>query len=273
MKIEYALANQEEAGILIFGIPFDRTSSFIPGSRFGPKFIRQCTENIEWYSPFQDRSLVDLKICDLEDLEFASGDWLAEIEEAVDKILGLEKFPVFLGGEHTITYPISKAFKKVYKKFSIIHFDAHADLRDEFMGQKVCHATAIRRAADVVGLDNIYQFGIRSGNSDEFRLNKNLYRFKVLEPLGSVLDRIKDPIYLTIDLDVLDPGVMPAVSTPEPGGVSYQELINALLLLRGRHIIGADIVEYNPLAASPYASGTTAADVLRELLLAMSVKK
>ncbi len=267
MKIEYALADLKSAEVIILGIPFDKTSSFIPGSKFGPKFIRLCAENIECYSPYQDQDLSMLKICDLEDLQFSTEDWLLEIEKAVDKIVAQKKFSIFLGGEHTITFPIVKAFKKEYSRFSIVHFDAHCDLRDEFMGQKICHATALRRASDVVGIENIYQFGIRSGTKEEFKFNKNLYKFKVFEPLKTTIEKIKEPIYITIDVDVLNPGIVPAVSTPEPGGISFQEMIDALLLFKNKHIIGADIVEYNPLAATPYVSGSTIAEILRELML------
>lgn len=267
MKIEYALADYENAEIVILGIPFDRTSSFMPGSRFGPKFIRQSTENVEAYSPYQDRSVLDLSICDLEDMQFNTNNWLAEIEKEVGRILDQKKFFVFLGGEHTITIPVIKAFKKKYKKFSIVHFDAHADLRDEFCGEKVCHATAMRRASDIVGLENLYQFGIRSGTKEEFKYHKQLYKFKVFEPLKRVINKIKEPIYLSIDVDVLDCGILPAVSTPEPGGISYQELINALLLFKNKKIVGADIVEYNPLMAPAYPSGSTVAEILRELII------
>lgn len=267
MKLYYASADVAHADIVIFGLPFDKTSSFIPGSRLGPQYIRQCAENIEDYSPYHNKSLCDLNICDLGDIQFHSEDWLADIEKKVSTILNKEKIFIFLGGEHTVTFPVIKAFKQKYPKFSVIQFDAHCDLRDEYLGEKVCHATTIRRASEVVGIENVYQFGIRSGTKEEFAFNKNLYKFKVLEPLKKVVDKINGPIYVTIDTDVLDPGVLPAVSTPEPGGISYRELIDALSLLRDKKIIGADIVEYNPLIAPPYASGSTIAEVLRELIL------
>jgi agmatinase len=267
MKLEYAQTDLENADIVILGVPFDKTSSFIPGSRFGPRSIRQCAENIEEYSVYQDRSLLDLKICDLEDLQFTSENWILEIEKAVENILSHKKSFVFLGGEHTITYPISKAFKKKYSAFSVIQLDAHCDLRNEYLGEKVCHASAMRRVSEVIGIENIYQFGIRSGTKEEFKFNKNIFKFNVYENLSSIISKIKEPIYFTLDVDVLDPGVLPAVSTPEPGGISYKELIDSLLLLRNKKIIGADIVELNPLAAPQYASGSTAAEILREVIL------
>jgi agmatinase len=128
----------------------------------------------------------------------------------------------------------------------------------------------MRRASEILGIEKIYQFGIRSGTKEEFNFGKNLHKFRTFEPLSGVVSTIKEPIYISIDVDVLDPGVLPAVSTPEPGGIAYRELIDSLLLLRGKKIIGADIVEYNPLAASPYASGSTVAEILRELILVMA---
>ncbi len=267
MKLYYADAEYNDADIVVLGIPFDRTSSFIPGSRFAPQFIRQCSENIEDYSPYQDKTLLDKKICDLGDMLLSTGDWLAEIEKTVHDIVADKKLPILLGGEHTVTLPIIKALKQSFSTFSVIQFDAHCDLRDEYLGDKICHATVMRRVSDIVDIKNMYQFGMRSGMKEEFKFNKNIYTFKTLKSLSSVIDKIQKPIYLTIDVDVLDPGALPAVSTPEPGGISYRELIDSLLLFKNKKIVGADIVEYNPLAAAPYASGSTVAEILREVIL------
>jgi agmatinase len=270
VKLYYANSTVSEAQVVVMGLPYDRTSSFIPGSRFGPQYIRQCAENVEDYSPYQDKSLFDFKICDPGDVEFYGEDWLRQIEEEVGSKYDKKKSNIFLGGEHTITPPIIKAMKKVQGDFTLVQFDAHCDLRDEYLGEKNCHATAMRRAIDVIGADRVYQFGIRSGTKEEFGLGKHLYKFEAYEPLSSVVNEIIEPVYISIDIDVLDPGIMPAVSTPEPGGISYRELIDSLILFKDKEIIGADIVEYNPLAASPYASGSTAAEVLRELILVMA---
>jgi agmatinase len=268
MKLYYANSTKADAEVIVLGLPYDRTSSFIPGSRFGPQYIRQCAENIEDYSPYQKKSLSDLQIYDLGDIEFYGEDWLGQIEEEVAKIIDGVRLPIFLGGEHTITPPIIRAMEKKHRSFTLVQFDAHCDLRDEYLGEKNCHATAMRRAIEVLGADRVFQFGIRSGTREEFESGKNLYRFEVLKPLSQVIDEIKEPVHISIDIDVLDPSAMPAVSTPEPGGISYRELIDSILLLKNKKVIGADIVEYNPLAASPYASGSTAAEVLRELILA-----
>jgi len=269
MKLYYANSILSEAQVVVLGLPYDRTSSFIPGSRFGPQYIRQCSENVEDYSPYQNKSLFDLKICDLGDIEFCEDDWLKQIEKEIASLVDPARPLISLGGEHTITPHIVKAFKNANGGFSLVQFDAHCDLRDEYLGQKDCHATAMRRAIDSLGLENIYQFGIRSGTKEEFEYSKNLYKFETYEPLSKVIDTINEPIYITIDVDVVDPGVLPAVSTPEPGGIMYREMIDSLLLLKGKQIIGADIVEYNPLAAPPYASGSTVAEILRELILVM----
>lgn len=273
MIIEYANSNLEQAEVVLIGFPFDRTSSFIPGSRFGPRYIRMCTENIEWFSPYQNRTLEPLKIADLGDYEFHTENQIKEMEQKAFELYKKEKTTIFLGGEHTISFPIIKGISRVIKKFSVIHFDAHADLRDDYHGEKISHATAIKRASEIVGLKNIYQFGIRSGTEQEFGLNKNLFRFNAFQPLKKIINKIPDPIYITIDVDVIDPSALPAVATPEPNGITFKELIDSLLLLKNRKIIGADIVEYNPLATSPWASGSLVADILREVILVVSSRK
>ncbi|MBE0433499.1 agmatinase [candidate division WOR-3 bacterium] len=270
MKLYYANSTLAEAQVVVLGVPYDRTSSFIPGSRFGPQYIRQCANNIEDYSPYQDRALGDLAICDLGDIQFSGDDWLAQIEKEVSNIYDGRRRLIFLGGEHTITPTIVRAIHEKTGEFTLVQFDAHCDLRDEYLGEKDCHATAMSRSIDVLGIDRVYQFGIRSGTREEFQSGKNFFKYQAFEPLSKVIDRIQDPVYITIDLDVLDPGVMPAVSTPEPGGISYRELIDSLILFKDKQVIGADMVEYNPIAAPPYASGSTAAEVLRELILVMT---
>lgn len=269
MIIEYSNSGLKDADVVLIGFPYDRTSSFIPGSRFGPRYIRICTENIEWFSPYQNRSVDSLKICDLDDYEFNTEDQIKEMEEKAFELYTKGKTVIFLGGEHTISFPIINGIHKIIKNFSVIHFDAHADLRNDYHGERISHATVMRRVADVIGLENIYQFGIRSGAEDEFKRKKNFYPFEVVRPLKRVIDKIPDPIYLTIDVDVLDPSQCPAVATPEPGGISFRELIEGAMLLKKRRIIGADIVEYNPLSTSPWTSGSLVADLLREMILVM----
>jgi agmatinase len=267
IKLYYAESDLPEADIIVIGFPYDKTSSFLPGSKYGPEFIRFCSDNIEDYSPYQNKSLYDHKICDLDDISLDNKDWDQTIEKKINEIYDKEKFYVFLGGEHTITVPIIRSLKSIYSEFTVVQFDAHCDMRDQYKGKKMCHASVMRRVSEMLNIENIYQFGIRSGTKEEFSFGKNLYKYEVLKPLASVIDKIHGPVYLTIDVDVLDPGVLPAVSTPEPGGISYRELIDALLLFKDKQIIGADIVEYNPLTASPYGSGSTVAELLRELII------
>jgi agmatinase len=268
MKLYYASSSLSEAEVVVLGLPYDRTISFIPGTRLGPEYIRMCSENIEDYSPYQDKSLYDVKIHDAGDVHFETQKWQHEAENALNAINPEQKV-IVLGGEHTVTLPVVSWLHKRKKPFTVIHFDAHCDLRDTYLDEKVCHATVMRRVGEIIGMDRLYQFGIRSGTREEFSLNKNLRKFSIYEYLPEVLAKIQEPIYLSIDIDVLDPGIMPGVGTPEPGGISYKELIDSLLLLGNKEVIAADIVEYNPLAASPWASGSTTAEVLRELILTM----
>jgi len=191
MKLYYANNTLSEAQVVVLGLPYDRTSSFIPGSRFGPQYIRQCAENVEDYSPYQDRSLLVLRICDMGDIEFYHEDWLLQIEKEVGNIYDKKKSFIFLGGEHTVTPMIIRAIKKTYQNFSLVQFDAHCDLRDEYLGERNCHATAMRRVIDVLGAERIFQFGIRSGTKEEFETGKNLYKFKAYEPLSELIGDIR----------------------------------------------------------------------------------
>ena len=268
MKLYYANSSLQDADIVVLGLPYDRTTSFVPGTRFGPQYIRMCSENIEDYSPYQDKSLYNIKIHDAGDVHFETQDWQHEAEKALNAIKPPQRV-IVLGGEHTVTLPVVTWLHKQKKPFTVIHFDAHCDLRDTYLDEKICHATVMRRVSEIIGMDRLYQFGIRSGTREEFSLNNKIKKFNIYEYLPNVLAEIEEPIYLSIDIDVLDPGVMSGVGTPEPGGIAYRELIDSLLLFSNKDIIAADIVEYNPLAASPWASGSTTAEVLRELILTM----
>ncbi len=268
MKLYYANADLKRARIAVMGLPFDRTSSFIPGSRFGPQFIRQSSDNIEDYSLYHKKSLSGLPICDLGDHVFDFSNPLKGIEKDVLRIYRLGKKGIFLGGEHTVTLGIVRALSKIYKDLCVIQFDAHADLRDDFQGEKICHATVMKRVIEIIGRQRLFQLGIRSGLRDEIDKSRNLYRWTVLEYAGKVKKAIgRRPVFLSVDVDVLDPGVLPGVATPEPGGISYNELVRSLLKLKDLNLVGADIVEYNPLAAAPFPSGSVVAGLLRELIL------
>ncbi|MDH5684536.1 MAG: agmatinase [candidate division WOR-3 bacterium] len=275
MVFYFATKNYQPADIIIWGIPFDRTSSFIPGSRFAPSQIRIASENVESYSPYQKQDLESVKIHDAGDIIFSSSDTdscCKKIETEMKRHLAKGKKIFAIGGEHTITIPLVHAYQELFPRLRVIQFDAHADLRDEYLGEKLCHATAMRRVAEIVGIENLFQIGIRSMTKEEARNKMNLFE------IGQHLDKVKraignHPTYITLDIDVLDSGVMPAVATPEPGGVSFRDLVQGLSKLAGGKIVGADLVEYNPLAAPGLAYASTAAVLVREMLLLLAKEK
>lgn len=276
IKCEGILSEYDKADIVIFGVPFDGTASFKPGSRFGPKEIRNQMDGFETYSPYQDKDMVDYAFCDLGDMEMPFGNTqkvldIAKTETA--SILSDGKKTIALGGEHLISLPVMESYLKKYPDMHILHFDAHADLRDDYLGEKLSHATVMRRAYEKLQGGKLWQFGIRSGTKEEFNFakeNTNMCRFELckMEKAVKVIDGA--PVYVTIDLDVLDPSVFRGTGTPEPGGVTFVELLEALLAMEGMNIVGADIVELAPDYDSSGVSTAVACKVLREMLLLMS---
>ena len=266
-----------ESGIAIFGAPFDSTTSFRPGARFGSSAIRHESFGIETYSPYQDKDLTDRKVFDCGDLElcFGSSDAaLADIEAQTRKILSDGKMPLMIGGEHLVTYGAVKAVFEKYPDMHIIHFDAHADLRDDYLGAKLSHACVMRRCFDLVGDGKIHQFCIRSGDREEFRFaaehtDMHKFSFDGLAELVSELESSKVPVYLTIDLDCLDPSVFCGTGTPEAGGVDFPQLLSAILKVSRTNIVGADINELAPMLDASGASTAVACKVLRELILSI----
>lgn len=270
-------ADYDDAQIVIFGAPFDSTTSYRPGARFGPRAMRGESYGIETYSPHQDKDLTDISVFDSGDLELCFGDAtiaLLEIEERAETILEDGKLPLMLGGEHLVTLGSVRAALKKYPELRIIHFDAHADLRDNYLGARHSHACVIRRCHDILGDGRIFQFGIRSGDRSEFRWaeegHTSLRKFD-FEGLGKVVNELKGkPVYLTVDLDVLDPAAFPGTGTPEAGGVSYNELLSAILTVCGEsNIVAADVNELAPSLDTSGASTALACKLLRELLLAL----
>lgn len=261
-----------ESEVVIFSSPLDATTSYRPGTRFAGNHIRIDSIGIEWYSPYRDKSLKDYHTCDVGDLELPMGDVegaLDVIYQTTKQLVKDKKTPLMIGGEHLVTYPVVKALLETYQDLHIIHLDAHTDLRDEFLGRKLSHATVIRRCYEMGA--KIYSFGIRSGDRDEFLWAKeHIYLRKYdLETLKETIEKLKDkPVYITIDLDILDPGVFPGTGTPEPGGIQFKELLYAFDLFEQlNHIVGADIVELNPLLDPSGASTMAAIKALRELVL------
>ncbi len=266
----------EEAKTVLFGAPFDSTTSYRPGSRFGSSAIRRESYGIESYSPYQDKDLEDCPVFDSGDIELPLGDAslsLQQIEERAGAILDAGKRPFLLGGEHLVTLG---AFRAVYERcpeVRILHFDAHADLRDDYLGVKLSHACVLRRCWELTGDGKIFQFGIRSGDREEWRWGKDhvsTHRFD-LEGLEETLDQLGDvPLYFTLDLDVLDPSVFPGTGTPEPGGVSFDALRKAVTLVcQKANVIACDVNELSPPCDQSGVSTMAACKIVREMLLAL----
>lgn len=271
-------SSYEEADVVLYGAPFDSTTSYRPGARFGPSAIRHESYGLETFSPYQEADLCDCRVFDSGDLELCFGSSeaaLADIEARADQILADGKFPLLLGGEHLVTLAAVRAVLKVHPDLHIIHFDAHADLRDDYLGAKLSHACVLRRCHDLVGDGRIHQFCIRSGDRSEFEFAKqhtDMHRFDFsgLKELAEKLAREKTPVYFTIDLDCLDPSVFPGTGTPEAGGVSFSELLEAIRTTSRMNIAGADINELAPMLDTSGASTAVACKVLRELILALN---
>ena len=266
-----------EADIVLFGAPFDSTTSYRPGTRFGSSAIRRESYGIECYSPYQDKDLEDTKVMDCGDLELCFGNTkkaLAQIEEQAKEILDNSAIPFMLGGEHLVTLGAFRAVLEKYPDIHIIHFDAHADLREEYLGEQLSHASVIRRCWDLVGDERIYQFGIRSGDREEFYWAKEHVTMKKFdfEGLEEVLEKLEGmPIYFTLDLDVLDPSVFPGTGTPEPGGVTFDALRKAAEKVCSRaNVVACDVNELRPHYAPSGISTAAACKIVREMLLALS---
>ena len=267
----------EESRIVLFGAPFDSTTSFRPGARFGSSAMRHESFGLETYSPYQDKDLTDYEIFDSGDLELCFGSAekaLSDIENRAMQILSDGKFPLLLGGEHLVTLGSVRAVLKHHPDLHIIHFDAHADLRNDYLGAELSHACVIRRCHDLLGDNRIHQFCIRSGDREEFRFAKehtdfHPFTFDGLEELVNRLAQDKVPVYLTIDLDCLDPSLFPGTGTPEAGGVTFLQLLNAISLVCRTNVVAADVNELSPMLDTSGVSTATACKVLRELLLAL----
>ena len=268
----------EEASIVLYGAPFDSTTSFRPGARFGPSAMRHESFGLETYSPYQDKDLIDISVFDSGDLELCFGSSeiaLSDIQKRAEEILKAGKFPLLLGGEHLVTLGAVRAVAAKYPDLHIIHFDAHADLRDDYLGAKLSHACVLRRCHEIVGDGHIHQFCIRSGEREEFQFASRHTDFHpfTFEGLGETVRELKEkqvPVYFTIDLDCMDPSVFPGTGTPEAGGVSFLELLKAIRIVSQTNVVGADVNELAPMLDVSGVSTATACKVLRELLLAIA---
>ena len=269
--------NFEESQAVIYGMPMDWTVSYRPGSRFGPARIREVSIGLEEYSPYLDRELDEVKYFDAGDIPLPFGNAqrsLDMIEQFVDRVLEAGKFPLGLGGEHLVSWPVMKAVYKKYPDLAIIHMDAHTDLREHYEGEPLSHSTPIRKIAELIGPKNVYSFGIRSGMNEEFEWAKEngmyIAKFDVLEPLKEVLPTLAGrPVYVTIDIDVLDPAHAPGTGTVDAGGITSKELLAAIHAIARSdvRVVGADLVEVAPVYDHSEQTANTASKLVREMLL------
>lgn len=271
--------NYEDARIVVFGAPFDSTTSYRPGTRFASRTMRAESYGLEYFSPGQNVDLSEVPFHDAGDLELPFGDTnqtIYEVGEFAANIINQNKFPIMIGGEHILTLATVAAMCRFFKDIAIVHFDAHADLREDYLGVRLSHATVMRRIHELTGDNSIFQFGIRSGDKAEFefaRQHTHLHLFD-FEGLDAVIDKIKDSqVYLTIDLDVLDPSVFPGTGTPEAGGVSFVQLMNAAFkVIDGCNVIACDLMELSPPYDPSGISTATALKLLREMLIRINTK-
>lgn len=269
-------ASFEEATTVIYGAPFDGTVSNRPGTRFAADAIRSESYGLETYSTFLNKDLEDVRIMDSGDVDITIGNKvkvLEELEETARTILNAGKLPFMIGGEHLVTLGPMRAVLEKYPDTVLVQLDAHTDLRDDYMGEPLSHATVVRRIHDFIGDNRIYQYGIRSGTKEEFDWSE---KHTVLEKFS--IDTLKDlpdiignaPVYVTIDLDCLDPSIFPGTGTPEPGGLTYKELEPAFKVFEQLNVVAADIVELSPPYDHSGVSNAVAAKVARELMLSIT---
>ncbi|MGH2316881.1 agmatinase [Planococcus sp. SE5232] len=269
--------NYEESKAVLYGMPMDWTVSYRPGSRFGPNKIREVSIGLEEYSPYLDRELGDVKFFDAGDIPLPFGNpekSLIEIETYVHTLLADNKIPMGMGGEHLVSLPVMKAVASKYDDLAIIHFDAHTDLRENYEGEEYSHSTPIRKIADHIGPKNVYSFGIRSGMKEEFEWAKeqgmHISKFEVLEPLKEVLPTLEGRnVYVTIDMDVLDPAHAPGTGTVDAGGITSRELLASIhaIAASGVNVVGFDLVELAPVYDHSDQTANTASKLMREMIL------
>jgi agmatinase len=273
-----ASASFEKSRAVILGCPYDGSASFRPGARFGPSAIRRASWGIETFSPYFERDLSQLSVHDMGDLELPLGEKklsITLIRKALRKILSEKKFPISLGGDHLITLPIVEEVLRVYPSLYLLQIDAHADLREDYLGETLSHCTVMKRVLDRLGKGRLFQVGIRSGTEEEFELARRMKSIVSVDQdsLRSMVKRLRNkPVYLSLDLDVIDPSLLPGVGTPEPGGFTFQGFISLLKELQPLHVIGFDMVELTPDYDPTQISAITASVMLREMILAFCSK-
>ncbi|GEL09072.1 agmatinase [Salisediminibacterium halotolerans] len=276
-KFIMADKSYDDAAVVLFGMPMDWTASFRPGSRFGPNRIREASIGLEEYSLDLDRHLEDVPVHDRGDMLLPFGNAARSIEMIgawADQLFADGKWPIGLGGEHLVSWPLIRSAAAHFNDLAVIHIDAHADLREEYEGEVLSHSTPIRKTCERIGPENVYSFGIRSGMQEEFayakRSGMTMHVHDVLEPLQSVLPELAGrPVYVTIDIDVLDPAFAPGTGTPEAGGISSRELLASIReIARSKvNVIGCDLVETLPAYDQAEITAVSASKCVREMLL------
>lgn len=267
----------KESKAVLYGMPMDWTVSYRPGSRFGPARIREVSVGLEEYSAYLDRELHDVKYFDAGDIPLPFGNpqkSIDLIEEYVGTLMAEDKFPLGMGGEHLVSWPVMKAVAAKYKDLAIIHMDAHTDLREHYEGEPLSHSTPIRKIAEHIGPENVFSFGIRSGMKEEFdwakEVGMHISKFEVLEPLKEILPKLAGrPVYVTIDIDVLDPAHAPGTGTVDAGGITSKELLASIheIARSEVNVVGADLVEVAPIYDHSEQTANTASKLIREMLL------
>ena len=268
-------ASLADARIAIFGIPFEGTVNLRRGADHGPRDLRIASDSIETYSPVLDRDLDDLAMVDLGDCELGSGsprEQLARARAEVEAFWRPGLLPVMLGGDHTATLPVIEVLAAAIPDLRILQLDAHPDLREEFLGERYNYASAMARVMDVVPPARVYQVGMRTGDRSEYRREApHLYPSHAIHPIDAVRGLVPrlaaHPLYVTIDVDVLDPSEAPGTGAPEPCGLRAAELIEIVRLLEPCSIVGTDLMEVAHAFDPSGRTGITASWILREAIL------
>ena len=269
-----ARRNPEGCRVALFGVPYDGTTSFRPGTRFGPAAIREVSTGLETYCPQLDRDLEDLSYADLGAVDIPYGDpepVVDAVRNATSTVLAAGMKPLMLGGEHSISSGAVAAVAEQHPDLVLVQLDAHADLRHEWLGAQHSHACAMRRCLEVLPSQTLLQIAIRSGTKEEFSELATSGRLTPFEEIAQRLHPLRgQPLYLTVDLDWFDPAVMPGTGTPEPGGFLWQHFAELVDELKHHNLVGADVVELAPQLDPSGISSVLAAKVTRSLLLLMA---
>ncbi|WP_288917954.1 agmatinase [uncultured Synechococcus sp.] len=271
----YMGSQRDPAGcrVGLFGVPYDGTTSFRPGTRFGPAAIREVSSGLESYCPQLDLDLEDLAFADLGALDIPFGapePVVMAVQRATEAVLALGLKPLMLGGEHSISSGAVAAVAAQHPDLVLVQLDAHADLRHEWLGAKHSHACAMRRCLEVLPSQQLLQIAIRSGTREEFSELRATGRLVAIEQLVQTLQPLRGkPIYLTVDLDWFDPAVLPGTGTPEPGGFMWNHFAELITELSQHNLVAADVVELAPMLDPSGVSSVLAAKVVRSLLLSL----